>query len=31
MIDIPSLSRRYDVRRLSDSDADAVLALCEGN
>ena len=31
MIDIPSLSRQYDVRRLSDSDADAVLALCEGN
>ena len=31
MIDIAALSREYAVRRLDDSDADGILALCEGN
>ena len=31
MIDISSLSMDYEVRRLDDSDADSILALCEGN
>ena len=31
MIDISKLSHTREVRRLSDADADAVLALCEGN
>ena len=31
MIDLSTLSAQYAVRRLSDADADAVLALCEGN
>ncbi len=31
MIEITRLSRRYEVRRLADSDADSILALCRGN
>lgn len=31
MIDIAGLSRRYAVRRLGDSDADAMLAFCRQN
>ena len=31
MLDLSSLSREYEIRKLDDSDADAILALCEGN
>ena len=31
MIDTSMLSGRYEVRRLSDPDADSILELCEGN
>lgn len=31
MIEITRLSRRYEVRRLADSDADSILELCRGN
>lgn len=31
MIEITRLSRRYEVRRLEDSDADSILELCRGN
>lgn len=31
MIDISGLSRRYDVRRLGESDADEILQLCQAN
>ena len=31
MIDTSMLSGRYEIRRLSDPDADSILELCEGN
>ena len=31
MIDVSKIDRRYDIRRLDDSDADRILELCEGN
>ena len=31
MIDYSVLSSQYEIHRLDDSDADAILALCEGN
>ena len=31
MINVPELSKKYEVRKMSDSDAKSILELCSGN